>query len=530
MSSLVPSAVPVTNRLNVYLIKESIATADQATKIAEDSKIKKKQIENVGTFYFKESNSNTPDWVSRFFLNTLSDEVRYFNSSSSCALLIVNVNIKKKTKLFAIPFGTGRFILKDNVHEDRFGLKTSLNMLSPDGLKSMGKRTLAHNPKISIEQVSKASMASDFQIDVEKDIVNSITGNCSIADFGKIVTGKDSLSVSYKIDVTNVVDFCKRCFELYTRNSYKANFDWIDHIKELKDSVIIDKLDSKLVDLINKDSKQVWLSAPAIIDWTDFDGFKYSTRKSSLLFEELDVDSFLGEADLKRPLTIEDLHDNYITCWRASKDEFVHRWRVYFCLNAEIAIGKSKYLLDAGKWYEINKTFVSQVEAIYKTIPWVDLGLPPYKHKSENDYNEAIAPLVSGYCLDAKNIMHGGGYSKIEFCDVISDDRKLFYVKKYIGSATLSHLFSQGYISGELLLNDSDFRNKVITHLPDTAKSLISVSPIAPKDYEIDYVIIAKGKKKVTIPFFSKINLKNFYITLTNYGYKVNLCHVENHL
>ena len=523
------TVTPVTNRLNVYLIKDIITNPDDATKIKEDTTIQKKDIKNVGTFYYTKSRSYTPDWVEKFFRGSLAEEVNQFSSSSSKGLLIVKSKIKSKTKLFAIPFGSGRFILKDNVCEERFGLKASLNMLSPDGLKSMGKRTLAQNPKISIEQVSKAGLASDFEIDIEKDIVNSITGNCTIADFGKIVTGKDALSVSYKIDITNVVQFCNRCYEFFNKDAYKANFDWIDHIKELKNPTIINKLDIKLIDLIEKSSPQVWLAPPEIIDWTDFSGYKYSSRKADDIYQELSVDDFLNETKMKGVLTLDDLNKNVVTCWKESKDEFSDRWRVYSCLNAQITIGKAVYLLDAGKWYEISKNFVTLVDIACSAIPWVNLGLPAYKHADENAYNTAIAPIISGYCLDAKNISHGGGYSKIEFCDVISDTKKLLYVKKYSGSATLSHLFAQGYVSGDLLLNDLDFRQKVIELLPTPAKSLIPVTAIVPKDYEINYVIIAKGKKKVSLPFFSKINLKNFYKTLTNYGYKVNLCHIENH-
>jgi len=521
-------ATPVTNRLNVYLIKDVIVDADHATKMGEDPKIQKKQIDDVGTFYFKQSSSNTPDWVTRFFINTLSNELHYFNSSSASGLLIVSVKIKSKKKLFAIPFGTGRFLLRDEVCEERFGLRTSLNMLSPDGLRSMGKRTLAHNPKVSVEQVSKAGIASDFQIDVEKDIINSITGNCAVSDFGKIITGKDSLSVSYKIDITNVVDFCRKCYDFYIKDSYKASFDWIDHIKELKSSAVITKLETKLIKLIENRSKDVWLSPPVVIDWADFYFFRYSAKKSDNPFEELDITDFLNETKLAASLTIDDLRSNDITCWRASKAEFSYKWRVYSCLNAEIVIGRSAYLLDAGKWYEINKDFVSKVDAIYKTIPWIDLGLPPYTHTTENEYNRAIAPTISGHCLDAKNINHGGGYSKIEFCDVISDKNELLYVKKYSGSATLSHLFAQGFVSCELLLKDDDFKRKVIALLPASAKSIIPVSPINPNQFKVNYVIISKKKKKMNLPFLSKVNLKNFYQTLRYYGYDVRLCHVEN--
>lgn len=68
--------------------------------------------------------------------------------------------------------------------------------------------------------------------------------------------------------------------------------------------------------------------------------------------------------------------------------------------------------------------------------------------------------------MDQKFIHHGGGKSKIEFCDLIRGQSDFIHVKYYTGSQSMSHLFSQGFIGSELFISDSEFRGKLNEKLP----------------------------------------------------------------
>ena len=104
--------------------------------------------------------------------------------------------------------------------------------------------------------------------------------------------------------------------------------------------------------------------------------------------------------------------------------------------------------------------------------------------------------------MDRKMINHGGAHSKIEFCDLITKDKKLIHVKHYGGSSVLSHLFSQGLVSGELFLGDSKFREKVNAKLPDGFKITdTKVRPIS-SHYEIIFGIISSSTKRLGNPVF----------------------------
>lgn len=72
--------------------------------------------------------------------------------------------------------------------------------------------------------------------------------------------------------------------------------------------------------------------------------------------------------------------------------------------------------------------------------------------------------------MDQKTIAHGGGQSTIEFCDLYSASKDILHLKRYGQSSTLSHLFSQGLVSGELFRMEAAFRKKVNRKLPKSHK------------------------------------------------------------
>lgn len=179
-------------------------------------------------------------------------------------------------------------------------------------------------------------------------------------------------------------------------------------------------------------------------------------------------------------------------------------------------------MLTNGKWYEVAKDFVEEIENNYKFIlsSSSSISLANCEGKQHEDkYNESLAESISGILMDRKNIRYGGGASSVEFCDVYDSTNKSFiHVKNYYGSSALSHLFAQGRVSGQLFLSDPKFRKKVketensLPFDPDTSPN--------PADYKIVFGIISGSRNELNIPFFSKVNFKNEKNLLTTFGFK----------
>lgn len=517
-----PASEISTNKLSIYLIKEEYTLEKQILKNPSN----KINIEGVGSFFFENSRSHQPSWVNSFFGDTLNG-ISFLTSSAKGGLL-VKINHNDKGVFFFISFGTGRFMLKDGVIEERFGLKTTLNTVKPNSLRSIEKSSLTAGTKISKEQMSKATKATDFGIDIEQDLIKEVAGLSKLISFGNTLSGADALSVSTKVDISNISQFLGSCYNQYKSNEYQADFDWIDNIQGLKNGVIISSLNTLLIEkLNNRELDKIWMAVPDLIEWIDIKGFKVPNKKE--LIADIYIIDFLD--NLKDEIKeISQLKTKYIQLISASTDECRQEWTAYKCINAEIEKDDRQYVLNNGKWYEVNNNFVTVVNNYYSSIQLSNINLPDFNHLDEEKYNEAAALSNPNYLLmDRKNIIYGGGRSSIEFCDLFTKDNKLIHVKPYSGSSVLSHLFQQGFVSAELLLNDSDFREKLNEKLDDGWKLTNTNIRITPENYEIIYAIISNDPdERPNIPFFSKVALKNITRRLKSFGYNVSLKRIKS--
>jgi uncharacterized protein (TIGR04141 family) len=192
---------------------------------------------------------------------------------------------------------------------------------------------------------------------------------------------------------------------------------------------------------------------------------------------------------------------------------------------------KKTYLLSNGKWYEVEDDFANEVNNDYLKLrnKKSTFNLPIYNHDNERDYNKKVGQdYPDFYCMDGDFILYGGGYSRIEFCDLFTIDKKIIHVKRYGSSAVLNHLFSQGVVSGELFLAEENFRIKVNEELSEPYKIDNPYEKPNPSNYDVIFGVISSSKKELEIPFFSKVSLRNAKRRLETYGYKVYLQKIES--
>lgn len=505
-----------TNRLNIYLIKSSIEGLDDI--IVDDAT--RLHIEGVGEFAFEDSHANTPDWMRKFFGSAIQERLNVF-AASARALLVVAIKHAESTVTFAIAFGSGRYLLKDGVIEERFGLKVALNSVDAT-LRSIDKTSLGSVPKHSREQMSRDVGVAEFGIDIEQDLVSAVTARSRDPAFGKIITGRDSLSVSVPVDISGIGAFLGYCVDRYRSADYKTAFDWIDQIAEVRDGRREDALNAALIaKLQQQDFDKIWMAVPEVIEWGDVAGFRYLRKKRAELHDDLHLADFLESLGAES-LTLAHLKNADVHMISASTEE-AHSWPAFKCLYAEVEVDEKLHVLNNGKWYEVAGDFTSQVIRDYEGISESTVDLPPCAVRTEGDYNHAVAEAKGMCCLDNNPIVHGGGHSRIEFCDLLSRDKKIIHIKRYGNSSVLSHLFAQGVVSGELFISDPEFRTKLNAKLPADLRLPDPQSRPPADQYEVVYGIVSKSQRPIEMPFFSKVSLRNARRRLIGYGYKVTL-------
>jgi uncharacterized protein (TIGR04141 family) len=124
-------------------------------------------------------------------------------------------------------------------------------------------------------------------------------------------------------------------------------------------------------------------------------------------------------------------------------------------------------------------------------------------------------------------IQYGGGKSKVEFCDVYDPAGRIIHVKRYAGSSVLSHLFAQGVVSATAFISDEQFRREVNKLLPAAARLKAVGKKPNTGEYEIAYVVASRSDRALTLPFFSRVTLRNAYTQLTNFGFRTTLTKVQ---
>ena len=125
-----------------------------------------------------------------------------------------------------------------------------------------------------------------------------------------------------------------------------------------------------------------------------------------------------------------------------------------------------------------------------------------------------------------------GRTSPIEVCDILTRGRQLIHVKRKFSSSALSHLFDQGYVSAELLIDSEAYRatvrDKIGNANPDFQR-LFPENGVVAADWEVVYAIIGPWNNQppsAKLPFFSKINLRDSRRRLRRMGFKVTLASV----
>lgn len=316
-------------------------------------------------------------------------------------------------------------MLNQDAIERRFGLKTALNLIDPDSVKKFSKTKMDSNPKNENSQLSKKAKVAEFGIDISQDLIKGVSGSIKaeyVAQFGKNVSGTDSLNLRVSCDVANIRDVAEAIVGVYHDDSYKETFGWIDQIQEVKDKALKQSLDDKIVEELNQRSNyniKIWASIPDFIDDEDLDGFRIGKNKGEPVDDidrEMIIQKLNGKINLNRLKNL-----SVFAVSATSEISYLDRWSAYRCLYAEIPKDGKLFLLLDGSWYTVNNEFVKEVQDDFNAITYSKTNFIDYNHKNEAVYNKALAKSLKAECYDADLIVLAG-YDRIELCDVLTKE------------------------------------------------------------------------------------------------------------
>ncbi len=520
--------------LSIYLLKDGIEQVDAFKQNFEVKEMTHYPVGD-GDLYFINKLNRKPAWVSGFYENmkTLQD----IRIASASTVFFKKILIDQKEHVFIVTNGYGYSLLDSDKVVQNFGLKVAMGVISSDKIKRTSVSALSGTKRMGEYNLPRVGTINDIGIDVYQDLVKGITGECNIPDFhiGKI-SGKDALSVTSEITISNIDKFLVKLYKIYDDKDYKNNFSWVDNVTHVKNTAMKQELDEKLINLINTKDENIWLGIPDVIDWINFKEFRVNRNNC---FQDLTFENVFGD---KKIISASQLRNKQINYIDGRNDEVTNGWSAYKCLFGEIQHNERAYCIRDGDWFEIKKDYVEKICNEYNQIPISKTAFPNYDSKfkvddkySEAKYNSEFAKYKDNLVLlDRCFINYGGGQNKVELCDILSFSKTLYHVKVGTASANLSHLFNQAAVTMQYLKSDLSFindANKQIEKAVNASdgKEFRDFQINENDDFTIVYAIVTKAREnRPRIPFFSKVALLNAQRLISAMKVKVEIANIQD--
>lgn len=518
---------PKSRQLAVFLIKPEYYSWEDCLKekIDYDSYDLAPELNISGIIIIGEVKEKRPKWLS-FLQEGSNEKIDDVFNTSTRALLFINLD----ARLFAIAFGYGHHMLRDDCYERGFGLKVTLNTVDPTKLRSLDTANIEELTVQTRKQTSKSSSMDAFGLNILSDLMRMVTGQPLDQNLAVKITGKDALVFGSKMFFQDLEDKLKKFLTAYHSDKYKERFSWIDNLSEVRDPVILKELNALLINTLkNKDFDNIHLSPPEIVEWQSIEGFKYSTnKKSDDIYPDLEIEEFINTVEPDK-LDLKRLKKYKILVKISTEENLIPMWPIYESIVFEAYLHDYLYVLTMGKWFNVETNFAKMVTDFVTSIPESEIVLPDCQAtENETEYNKRVAENMKNVILmDRILIQCDSARDKIELCDLFTENGQFIHVKPKRGSSTLSHLFAQGRVSAESLLQDRKFRGKVreliAKEKTEIARYFPDTKPI-PSDYEIVFAFIDKSSKQLpqSLPFFTKLNFMQTTRALTLLGFRVS--------
>ena len=480
-----------------------------------------------GVIYVRDARRNTPWWL-RFLRDTGVEIGDMFNANTA-AVLFLEIDNRR----FALTFGYGRNLLAlDSVERD-FGLRVALNAVDPESLRSVDARTFEELTVTKRTQASRSTTFETFGLNVSQEILQAVTGRPRDPGLGHRITGADAAKLTYVPIIRELGAKCRQLLGAYRGETYKERFAFIDHLREIRDSALITRLNDNLVEkLRRRDVQKIHLAPPDVSDWAEIDSFVFDHQEAEPS-ADLDVQNYLNTVDGLQELTIDRMKRQKVGVIFGSAAEPHYRWTLFDTVVCETREAGVLYVLTGGSWFRVDADFANQVAADVIQRASEATFLPPAAAtEQEAHYNERAASDASVFLFDQKLVRPMGANSDVEFCDLLTSDRKLIHVKRNTRSSTLSHLFGQGVISAEVFYSDSEFRrrlrDKAGSEISAAARELLPTERPNPSEWEVVYAVIADARTEwpASLPFFSQLNFRNSADRLSRLGFNVSIARI----
>jgi uncharacterized protein (TIGR04141 family) len=498
--------------MSIYALKRGVSVEDALRDDHDYTETTRHSspIEGLRIF-IKRGKQDAPWW--KDYLNL--DEELTQGSNSAAAF------VPSGKRIMVLTFGSGQFLLRDDVFEHDFGTRVVLNAVDPRKLKS----TETLDPDSSQRRRTQIPYDGDLALlsfAGDASVLKSLTGKARSehGDLVRSVTGASSLRVTTPARPQDLDILLARLRKLYKSKDFLKEFPDVNQIRPVTDPDVVASLDQKLASAVFDVTAPIVLTVPDILDYRDETFVQFSGRGISPVFDDVYIKHYREYLELRGTdqgtFSADDLKHDYLVLLDGSQAQR-QRWSIYKSLVFEVSAGSSyTYHFSDGLWFKVATSLIVSLREDIDPF-WVDADLPQHEWESEAKYNEEASKVLRAVCLDKSNVSPKGQTS-VEPCDILRVDSKipdLVHVKIGTSSANLSHLFNQAANSAELLLSVDQSRvklKKLIEKKSDVETATRVFKDVEERNFSVTIAIVSHKrtpeKKSDNLPIFSRISLR----------------------
>lgn len=541
-----------TLRFNAYLIRAGVDDPERALRLkyrpgGSDGMTR---IEGTGSApagsvaFFRARSTSIPGWAQA--LAPMFPGLDEALNTSNRLVIFLPVS----GRYFAICFGYGSSTLDWSAIEPNFGLRFAARAMRADAVKEIRSRRIDASARTTQVQVVVNSDLHDLDVQLEGEFVRRLVGRLDAGSVGledgSAVVASDSVSFKQHVDLTAVVEVLTAMLETTNGREAQEQFDFIDalepmrssseEVEDLEDAVVAYLLDPELeyTDAPALGEETITLTAlelapPDSAATEDLSRIVVERGKQQVQLEEFSIDGLrralrqfkgrrLGRGSLKSTKLL-GLDDDGNPSTQLMP---LRSWLVF-----EGRVASRRFILTLGRWFGLRQEFADRVDRDLQSV--IDstavLSLPDWAgHLTETQYNAS----VSGHqwvLMDRVPLYSAG--DQVEACDLFHIDGYLVHVKRYNGSQTLSHLFSQGFVSTYVLNGDSDYKADFVKAVEQRSANHRVAATLAPERVVYGFGMKAGKHLPDDLSTFSKVNLKDFVKRIRQAGAEPSIARIE---
>lgn len=365
-----------------------------------------------------------------------------FSDQRSGAVLMVAVD----GHVYGITYGAGRWLLRDDCKDQRFGLRYAVRQLDPKKINRLVQRYPASRGRQDSVLVPEGLPIWCYGLEAYAGIVGHLGGELKTTDltFGTDrrravrIDGSAGLNLRLGVEPAALISGIRTIAAICRDRAPDPALESIESIVPVTSQSLANDLDTDLEVLLSWPADEAAELLSPVVPMAVLDDFTSSQSLAIRIGTAVIAADDLELEDILRRTRLQP-EGRRLAALRAGRihlfadpdgGEPLGSARALNWLEATASRGPRRFFLADGRWYQIGTAYIDsirqQVEMLISAAPSLDL--PAWDpRQDERRYNQHVQDVRAGYLNLDRDLVRAGlhQHTGFEVCDLLGPDNEL---------------------------------------------------------------------------------------------------------